>query len=166
MTSFKGKLLLLVFSTLMVTVTTAADERRTDPDKLVSYIMPLEWNNTHFANGRHFQRADNPANKAILAVVPEVRDEYMTLEQTRSGRSRVHEIQGRKQVYSAVKQINEFEVWEAIWEANIRGDDVIMHDFMMFSDTRLVEVHLIASTVDYPEFLPDLRKVVASMRVN
>lgn len=159
-------MLLVVLAALTASCAVASDARISGHKDLVTYVMPSGWNNERFANGRHYQRADDPDNKAILAVMPEVRDEYMTLEQTRTGRTGVHEVQGHKQVYSAETQINEFEVWESIYAANIRGDDVIMHDFMMFSATRVVEVHLIAGVEDYQAFLPDLRAVVASVQVN
>lgn len=144
----------------------SAEVRRTDPDNLVSFRLPALWNDDHFANGRHFQRADRPDDKAILAVLAELREHYPTLEQIRTGRTGVHQTQGHRQVSSDEKQINGFDVWEAVYTANVRGDDVIMHDFMMFSDTRFIEVHLIAAEADYETYLPDLLAVVDSMRVN
>ncbi len=52
-----------------------------------------------------------------------------------------------------------------MFEANIRGQDVVLHTCLMISETLMINVHLNASKPVYEKYLPDLRSLVASIRV-
>lgn len=105
-----------------------------------------------------------PSLPNMLAVVPERRDAYMTLSKMRDGRKRVHEAQGHRQISEATRSFNGFDVWEGVFEATIRGQPVVMHTYLLISDTLLVDVHLNASKGVYADYLPDLRTLVLSVR--
>lgn len=141
----------------------AQAERLTEPKGLVTFDMPDGWSNDRFKNGRHFTRAGSSDDPNILGVVPEERDTYMTLEAMSEGRKKVIAMQEQRQVFEKVTRINGFDVWEFVAEAHIRGQDVVLHTYLLFSDALMIDVHLNASKPVYKEYLPDLRSVVQSV---
>ena len=142
----------------------ADDASRTDPKNLVKYTMPAGWTNDRMKNGRHYTRVGLPEDPNMLAVIPELRDAYMTMEKMRAGRQSVHAAQEHRQISEKMSSFNGFEVWEAVFEATIRGQPVVMHTYLLISDTLMVDVHLNASKDVYARYLPDLRKVVRSVQ--
>ncbi|MEZ5459965.1 MAG: hypothetical protein R3E65_11870 [Steroidobacteraceae bacterium] len=142
----------------------AGDAPRTDPKQLVEFMLPSGWTHERMKNGRHFTRVGMPEDPNMLAVIPEPRDEYMTMVKMRDGRKRVHAAQGHRQVSEAMQSFNGFEVWEGVFEATIRGQPVVMHTYLLISDGLLVDVHLNASKGVYADYLPDLRELVRSVR--
>lgn len=142
----------------------AADVPRTDPSKLVQFTLPAGWTDERMKNGRRFTRVGLPEDPNILAVIPEVRDEYMTVASMSEGRKRVHATQGHRQISEAMHSFNGFQVWEGVFEATIRGQPVVMHTYLLVSKTLLVDVHLNASKGVYPEYVADLRALVRSVR--
>lgn len=141
----------------------AQAERLTEPRGLVTFDMPDGWDNSRFKNGRHFTRTGLPDDPNILGVVPEARDKYMTMATMRAGRKQVHAMQEHRQVFEKMTRMKGFEVWEVVVEATIRDQDVVLHTFLMISDTLMVDVHLNASKSVYEQYLPDLRRLVKSV---
>ncbi len=142
----------------------ALAERLSEPKGLVTFDMPDGWDNERFSNSRHFTRDGLSDDPNILAVVPERRDEYMTLKKMSEGRKQVHASQEHRLVSEKIVRINEFEVWEAVYKAKIRSRDVVLHTYLMFSDTLMVEVHLNSSQDVYEKYLPDLHSLAKSVR--
>ncbi len=153
----------LIAFAFVLTCGVAHADRQTDPKGLVSFDMPDGWSNDRFKNGRHFTRAGLPDDPNILGVVPEERDEYMTVEAMSDGRKKVAARQEHRLVREKVTRINGFEVWEAVHEARIRGQDVVLHTFLLFSDALMVDVQLNASKPVYEEYLTDLRSLVKTV---
>lgn len=135
-----------------------------DADGLIEYAMPEGWTNTRISSGNHFSRADEIDDSAILGVVPRKRGSAPSVDEVRIGTTSKHEFQGHKLITEETSNMNGFFVWEAVYEAEIRGRDVILHDYFLFSEELQVEVHLNAARERYEEFLPDLRTVVGSIR--
>ena len=142
----------------------ASAERVSEPRGLVTFDMPDGWSNDRFGNGRHYTRAGSSDDPNILAVVPERSDEYMTLEKMSEGRKQVNAAQDHRLISEKTHRMNGFDVWEAVHEANIRSQDVVFHTYLLFSDTFMIEVHLNASKDVYSQYLPDLRRLVRSVR--
>ena len=136
----------------------------TDADGLIEYAMPDGWANTRISSGNHFTRDDRPDDPAVLGVIPMRRGSAPSIEQVQEGTAGKHEIQGHEMVMEEVSELNGFSVWEAVYEAEIRGQEVILHDYFLFTDELQVEVHLNAAREEYEDFLPDLRTVVGSVR--
>lgn len=155
--------LILVTFFPVISSSAAQAERITEPKGLVTFDMPDGWSNDRFKNGRHFTRTGSSDDPNILGVVPEERDKYMTLQAMSEGRKHVTTMQDQRQVFEKVTRMNGFDVWESVTEANIRGQDVVFHTYLMFSDALMVDVHLNASKPVYKEYLPDLRSLVQSV---
>ncbi len=139
-------------------------DQMSDREGLVTFDMPSGWSNDRFNNGRTFTRKGLADDPNILAVVPERNDGYMTIEKMSEGRNNVHAAQEHRLIREKTYRLNGFEVWEAVHEAEIRSQDVVMHTYLMFSDTLMVDVHLNASKNVYKKLLPDLRKLAKSVR--
>lgn len=163
-TGHPARLLVALILLTVIAICSAAETRRSDPDNLVSYVLPDGWDDQRTGNGRHFTRAGLPDDPNFLGVLPRARDDYSSLENIRRDRSAVHAAQDHRQRSSQVRRVNGFEVWESIYDAQIRGQAVVFHDAMMFSDDLVIEVHLNASKRDYADFAPDLQLVVESMQ--
>ncbi len=157
-------LLTAIVLTVIGLVFSASAERLGEPKGLVTFEMPGEWSNDRFGNGRHYTRDGSSDDPNILAVVPELKDEYMTLETMSKGRKQVNLAQDHRLVSERVHRINGFDVWEAVYEAEIRSQNVVFHTYLMFSDTLMIDVHLNASKDVYKTYLPDLRRLAHSVR--
>lgn len=156
---------LIALSLLSTNLAAAEPERHSDPKgRVLSYVLPAGWDNERFNNGRNFTRTGILDDSNILGVIPRERDAYSTLENIRRDRSAVNAVQNHIQRSSKVYDLNGFQVWEAIYDAQIRGRNVVFHDVMIFSDNLMIEVHLNASKPVYESYLPDLQTVVLSMR--
>jgi hypothetical protein len=90
----------------------------------------------------------------------------VTIEQVQEGTRGKHEIQGHAIVRESTTDKNGFTVWEAVYEAHIRDDDVIYHDFFLFADGLLVEINLNTRKKDYDSYVDDLLAVVDSVSAN
>ena len=135
-----------------------------DSDGLIEYAIPDGWTNTRISTGNHFTRDDRLDDPAVLGVIPMRRGSVPSIEQLKEGTAGKHEIQGHEMIMEAVSELNGFSVWEAVYEAEIRGQEVTLHDYFLFTDELQVEVHLNAAREEYENFLPDLRTVVGSVR--
>ena len=135
-----------------------------DAAGLIEYGMPDGWTNTRISTGNHYTREGRPDDPAVLGVIPMRRGSVPSIEQVKEGTAGKHEIQGHEMIMEETSDMNEFSVWEAVYEAEIRGQDVILHDYFLFTDELQVEVHLNTTREEYEDFLPDLRTVVGSVR--
>ena len=162
----------LILSIVMATVVACGgadsapgiEANRSDEDGLIRYGMPAGWTNTRISSGNHYTRAGVPEDPTILQVTPRVYDPSVPIEQFQEGTRGKHEIQGHAIVRESTIEKNGFTVWEAVYEAHARGDDLMFHDFFLFADGLLVEVSLGARKDDYDSYVGDLRAVVDSVR--
>ena len=163
----KFKFFVLTFMTFLIAACgdpqVVAD--RTDSDGLIRYAMPDGWTNTKISSGDHYTRVgveDSP----VLAVVARQRTSAPTVQQVQEGTRGKHEVQGHTLIKESTRTQNEFTVWDAVYEASLRGQEVVLHDVYLFSDALQVEVTLNASRQDHEKFAPDLQAVVESVQVN
>jgi hypothetical protein len=140
------------------------EANRSDEDGLIRYGMPEGWTNTRISSANHYTRADMPEDPTILQVTPRNYHPAAPIEQFQEGTRGKHEIQGHAIVRESTKVKNGFTVWEAVYEAHARGDDLIFHDFFLFADGLLVEVNLGTRKEDYDNYVGDLLAVVDSVR--
>lgn len=155
--------LIIATCTALMTCTVTQAERITDPKGLVTFEVPDGWDNLRFKNGRHHTRSNSADDPNILAVVPEERDKYMTIEVMSKDRKYAYAAQEQKLVFEKTSRFNDFDVWESVVEAHIRKEDVVFHTFLMINDTMVVDVHLNASKSDYKKYLPDLHSLFKSI---
>ena len=171
MTNRPGSLILIIAMTMAVACggassVPAIEADRTDEDGLIRYGMPEGWTNTRISSGNHYTREGMPEDPTILQVAPREHHPAVTIEQVQEGTRGKHEIQGHAIVRESTKDKNGFTVWEAVYEAHIRGDDVVYHDFFLFADGLLVEINLNTRKKDYDSYVGDLLAVVDSVRAN
>lgn len=140
------------------------DADRGDEDGLIRYGMPEGWTNTRISSGYHYTREGLPEDPTVLQVAPRKRHPSVSIEQLQEGTRGKHEIQGHAIVRESTKDKNGFTVWEAVYEAHVRGDDVIFHDSYLFTDGLLVEVSLGTNKEFYDTYVGDLLAVVDSVR--
>jgi|GEM_PF-2977207 len=140
------------------------EANRSDEDGLIRYGMPEGWTNTRISSGNHYTRAGMPEDPTILQVTPREYHSAVPIEQFQEGTRGKHEIQGHAIVRESTKEKNGFTVWEAVYEAHARGDDLIFHDFFLFGDGLLVEVSLGTREEDYANYAGDLSAVADSVR--
>jgi len=138
---------------------------RTDSNGLVRYAMPDGWTNTNISSGDHYKRVD-VEKSPVLAVVARQRSSVPTIQQVQEGTKGKHEAQRHTLTKESSRTQNNFTVWEAVYVATLRGQEVIFHDVYLFSDALQVEVSLNASRQDHEKFEPNLQSVVASVRAN
>ncbi len=155
--------------TLLILLLGACDKpevvtNRTDSGGLVRYAMPDGWTNTEMSSGDHYTRVGID-NSPVLAVVARRRTSSPTVEQVQEGTKGKHEMQSHALLKESSRTQNGFTVWEATYEANLRGQEVIFHDVYFFSDALQVQVYLNASRQDHEKFAPDLQAVVESVQV-
>lgn len=169
MTNRLGSLILTI--TMLMTVACGGagsapglDANRSDEDGLIRYGMPAGWTNTRISSGKHYTREDMPEDPTILQVAPREHHPSVSIEQFQEGTRGKHEIQGHAIVRESTTEKNGFTVWEAVYEAHVRGDDVIFHDFILFADGLLVEVSMGTRKQDYDSYVGDLVAVVNSVR--
>ena len=62
---------------------------------------------------------------AILGVIPMRRGSAPSIEQVREGTAGKHEIQGHEMIREDISDMNGFTVWEAVYETETRGQDVV-----------------------------------------
>jgi len=140
------------------------DANRSDEDGLIRYGMPEGWTNTRISSGNHYTREGMPEDPTILQVAPREHHPSVSIEQFQEGTRGKHEVQGHTIVRESTGDKNGFTVWEAVYAANVRGDDVIFHDFFLFADGLLVEVSLGTHEEQYDSYIGDLQAVVDSVR--
>ena len=169
MTNRRGSLIL---SIVMVTVVACGgadsapgiEANRSDEDGLIRYGMPAGWTNTRISSGNHYTREGMPKDPTILQVTPREYHPSVPIEQFQEGTRGKHEIQGHAIVRESTTEKNGFTVWEAVYEAHARGDDLMFHDFFLFADGLLVEVSLGTRKEDHDSYVGDLLAVVDSVR--
>lgn len=142
------------------------EANRTDEEHLIRYGMPDGWTNTRISSGNHYTREATPEDPSILQVAPREHHSAVTIKQVQEGTRGKHEIQGHTIVHESTDEKNGFTVWEAIYEANVRGDDMVFHDFYLFTDGLLVEINLNTYKNLHERYVGDLRAVVDSVRAN
>lgn len=140
----------------------AAD--RSDEDGLIRYGMPEGWTNTRISSGNHYTREAAPEDQSILQVTPRAYQTSVSIEQFQEGTRGKHEIQGHALVRESMAEKNGFTTWEAVYEANVRGDDVIYHEFFLFTEGLMVEVSLGTLKRDHDRYVNDLVAVANSVR--
>jgi len=162
------KLLIVTFITWQLTAcgNPGIERNRLDSDGLVRYAMPSEWTNTVISSGDHYTRVGESGDSPVLAVVARPRNSVPTIEQIQEGTKGKHVVQGHTLIEESTNEQNGFTVWEAIFEAKPRGQNVIYHDVFLFTDELQVEVNLNASRSDYEKLYPDLRFVADSVQLN
>jgi hypothetical protein len=141
-----------------------AEPNRTDSDGLIVYAMPDGWTNTRISTGDHFSREAQPDDPTVLGVVARKRHPSVSIEQIQTGTIGKHELQGHKLVEQSTTDRNGFTVWEALYEADIRGQSAVFHNYFLFSDDLQVEVSLNTPGNEYESLLPDLHTVVESVQ--
>lgn len=157
----------LVAALLIWTATAAAQSTgspRTDPDGLVRFVLPAGWHVEGIGNGTHFTRSGWPDVKSILKVDAENRPGAMTLEQLASGRAQVHAAQDHVEQSQRRYRLGEFEVWEARYRADIRGDDAIIHDAILLGSGTLVDISLTTYRDAYPGEAGELDDLIRSVQ--
>jgi len=159
------KLYVLTLMTLLLAACGGPDvvPDRTDSDGLIRYAIPDGWENTSISSGDHYKR-EGIENSPILAIVARQRTSAPTNQQVQEGTRGKHELQGHALLDESTRMQNGFTVWEAVYEANLRGQEAILHDVYLFSDALQVEINLNASRQDHEKFIPDLQVVVASLQ--
>ena len=140
------------------------EANRSDEDGLIRYGMPEGWTNTRISSGNHYMREGMPEDQTILQVTPREYRPAVPIHQFQEGTRGKHEIQGHALVRESLKEKNGFTVWEAVYQAHVRGDDLVFHDFFLFADGLLVEVSLGTRKEDYDKYVGDLVAVVNSVR--
>jgi hypothetical protein len=139
---------------------------RSDEDGLIRFGMPQGWTNTRISSGRHYTREGMPEDPTVLQVAPREHHPAVTFAQVQEGTRGKHEVQGHSIIRESTKDKNGFTAWEAVYEANVRGDDVVFHDVFLYTDGLLVEISLNARKNDYDSYVGDLLAVVESVRAN
>jgi len=142
------------------------EANRTDEKGLIRYGMPEGWTNTRISSGNHYTREGMPQDPTILQVAPREHHPAVTIEQVQEGTRGKHEIQGHTIVHESTDDRNGFTIWEAVYAAHVRGDDLVFHDFYLFADGLLVEVNLNTYKKDHNSYVGDLRAVVESVIAN
>jgi hypothetical protein len=127
--------------------------------------MTEGWTNTKISSGDHYTRV-GAEESPVLAVVARRRTSAPTVQQVQAGTKGKHEAQGRTLISESSRTRNGFTVWEAVYEANLRGQEVVLHDVYLFSDALQVEITLNASRLDHEKFESDLQAVAASVQPN
>lgn len=159
---------LLVLSSMILLLASCTDAEvvanRTDSDGLIRYAMPDGWTNTTLSSGDHYTRV-GIENSPVLGVVARQRKSAPTVQQVKDGTKGKHELQRHVLIKESTRKQNGFTVWETVYEANLRGQEAVLHDVFLFSDSLQVEVNLNTPQQDYEKFVSDLRTVVSSVKV-
>ncbi len=162
-----SRIFLLSFMVVLLAACSDAEvvANRTDSDGLIRYAMPDGWTNTKISSGDHYTRVgieDSP----VLGVVARRRTSAPSIQQVQDGTKGKHEMQGHALIKESTRTHNGFTIWETVYEANLRGQEAVLHDVFLFSTSLQVEVNLNAPRQDHDKFVSDLLAVVDSVKAN
>jgi hypothetical protein len=88
----------------------------------------------------------------------------LTIDDIWSGTQGKHEIQNQVLIEEKTTSMNGFEVREAVYEAEVRGQKVVYHDMFLFQDSIQMQMSLNAARDVYGSYLGDFRAAVGSVR--
>lgn len=134
-----------------------------DSKNLVEYSIPAGWTNTRISTRNHFTREGRPNDATVLGVVATTLHSSITIEQIKEGTTGKHELQGRTRISEVDRSMNGFTVWETVYEAKIRTQEVIFHDIFLFAKNLQVVVNLNTTKTNYQSYLPGLLAVADSV---
>ena len=133
-----------------------------DKRNLISFSISKNWILKNELNGMRFGRANSQNERSTIVVNASSGDLRRSLKK--------HRKIGKKQIQQQNAEIitdksypkNGFSVWES--EFKLRNQSRYL--FNLFSVDVRVEVKLIALTEHYPNYIPDIKSVVESIRAN
>lgn len=137
---------------------------RTDRKGLVEFAVPSGWNNDESGSGRHFRRENPEENQAIIYIDALQRPASLKIDVVWEQTKGKHKIQDQVLTQENSSMLNGFELREAIYQANVRDQDVMYHDVFLFTDDLQIEMSLNAAADVYDGYVGDFRATVGSVR--
>ena len=135
-----------------------------DRNGLVEFGTPGGWNNEDSNSGRHFRRNDPAEDQAMIYFEALNRPPSLEVDFIWDQTKAKHEIQEQVLQEESTRSLNGFDVREAVYEAEVRGQSVTYHDVFLFRDQLQVQMSLNAASDVYPAYVDDFRAMVDSVR--
>lgn len=137
---------------------------KVDRNGLVEFGTPAGWNNEDSNSGRHFSRNDPAEDQAMIYVDALDRPPSLGVDFIWEQTKAKHEIQEQVLKGETARNANGFDLREAVYEAEVRGQNVIYHDVFLFRDKLQVQMSLNAASDVYPAYVDDFLAMVNSVR--
>lgn len=147
-----------------VASTASEPPNRIDKTGLVEFYLPPGWMDLPSSQKSRFVPEGADRDNALLGVIPTAEHRPPDIDWFWQNTIAKHEIQKQKLISETSSNLNGFEVREAIYEAERKGQQLIYHDYFLFSERLQIELHLNGTKEAYQRCAQDLITLAQSLR--